>query len=144
MYEIEFPILLRSAFYTTIWKIVQQIPAGQVASYGQIAGFIPLPPGITPEDYKAFRARWVGNAMSACPLDVPWQRVINAQGKISLQQGADRQRELLQAEGIIFDSHLRIDFKRYGWPGPSAEWLAANDLVNQANQANQPSLFEST
>ena len=103
MNELELPEPIRSAFYTTIWEIVRKIPAGQVASYGQIAGMIPLPSGISLEDYKLYRARWVGNAMSACPPDIPWQRVLNAQGKISLRQGADRQRRLLEAEGILFD-----------------------------------------
>ena len=138
MNELELPEPLRSAFYTTIWKIVREIPVGQVASYGQIAGMIPVPPCISSGNYKAYRARWVGNAMSACPPDVPWQRVINAQGKISLRQGADRQRKLLETEGIVFDLRQRVDLKRYGWPGPSAEWLAANGLVDQTNQ---PSLF---
>jgi methylated-DNA-protein-cysteine methyltransferase-like protein len=138
MKEVEIPERLRSAFYTTIWKIVREIPPGRVASYGQIAGMIPLPPGITPEDFKAYRARWVGNAMSACPPGVPWQRVINAQGKISLRQGADRQRILLEAEGIIFDAHQRVNLKRFGWAGPSAEWLTVNGLLDQGLQ---PSLF---
>jgi methylated-DNA-protein-cysteine methyltransferase-like protein len=134
MNELELPEPIRSAFYTTIWTIVREIPTGQVASYGQIAGMIPTPPGTSPENYNAYRARWVGHAMSACPSDVPWQRVVNAQGKISLRQGTDRQRRLLEAEGIVFDSHQRVDLKHYGWPGPSAEWLAANGLVDQANQ----------
>ena len=58
--------------------------------------------------------------MAACPDGVPWQRVINAQGKISLRGGSEtRQRELLEAEGVVFDSQDRVDLKRFGWSGPA-------------------------
>ena len=58
--------------------------------------------------------------MAACPEGVPWQRVINSQGKISLRRGTGPQiqRELLEAEGIEFDERERVDLKRYGWAGP--------------------------
>jgi methylated-DNA-protein-cysteine methyltransferase related protein len=55
--------------------------------------------------------------MAACPVDVPWQRVINAQGKISARPGAKRQRQLLEAEGIVFVKD-RVDLKVYQWHGP--------------------------
>jgi methylated-DNA-protein-cysteine methyltransferase-like protein len=57
--------------------------------------------------------------MAACPENVPWQRVINAQGKISLRQGSGgtRQRELLEAEGVQFDERDRVDLKQYQWEG---------------------------
>jgi methylated-DNA-protein-cysteine methyltransferase-like protein len=72
------------------------------------------------QDYRAFGARWVGGAMAACPEGVPWQRVINAQGKISLRGGSEtRQRELLESEGVIFDSRDRVDLQRFGWTGPA-------------------------
>jgi methylated-DNA-protein-cysteine methyltransferase-like protein len=60
----------------------------------------------------------VGGAMAACPDDVPWQRVVNSQGKISERAGAERQRKLLEEEGIIFVKD-RIDLKKYGWHGLS-------------------------
>jgi methylated-DNA-protein-cysteine methyltransferase-like protein len=71
------------------------------------------------QDFRAFAPRWVGGAMAACPADVPWQRVINSQGKISLK-GSDQthQQELLEAEGVEFDEHHRVDLKRFGWSGP--------------------------
>jgi methylated-DNA-protein-cysteine methyltransferase-like protein len=53
--------------------------------------------------------------MAACPPDVPWQRVINAQGKISPRPGAQEQRRLLEQEGVIFDAKDRVDLERYGW-----------------------------
>jgi len=54
--------------------------------------------------------------MAACPDDVPWQRVINSQGKISERAGAERQRQLLEKEGIVFVND-KVDLKKYGWRG---------------------------
>jgi methylated-DNA-protein-cysteine methyltransferase-like protein len=110
----------RMAYYNEVWEMVRQIPVGHVATYGQIASLIYPPEGTTPQAYKAFGPRWVGGAMAACPDDVPWQRVINSQGKISLRRGDDQthQRELLVAEGIIFDERKRVDLSRFRWSGP--------------------------
>lgn len=129
----------REVFNQAVWKIVRLVPRGKVIAYGQVAGYIPAPPGVLTEDYAAFKARWVGNAMAACPKDVPWQRVINAQGKISLRDGSNTQRTLLEAEGVEFDTRDRIDLNRFGWEGPPADWLRENGLI--APDAEQPSLF---
>lgn len=109
------------AYYEQVWSIVRQIPVGKVAAYGQIAKMIPPPNGVEIETYAAFAPRWVGGAMAACPDDVPWQRVINSQGKISERAGAEKQRQLLEEEGIIFDAKDRIDLKKYGWSGNANE-----------------------
>ena len=74
-------------------------------------------------------ARMVGYAMAALEAgnDVPWQRVINARGEISERAGGggtSRQRERLDAEGVLFDARGRVDFSRSGWEGPSAAWCA--------------------
>ena len=103
----------QQAYYEQVWNLVRQIPFGKVAAYGQIAKLIPPPNGVEIEAYAAFAPRWVGGAMAACPDDVPWQRVINSQGKISERAGAEKQRQLLEAEGIIFDAKDRIDLKKY-------------------------------
>lgn len=129
MFGLEIPPTVRDQFFKNVWNIVRQIPTGKVATYGQIAGYIPAPNGILPDDYLANRARWVGHAMAASPGDVPWQRVINAQGKVSARQGAAEQRKLLEEEGVTFDPRDRIDLVRYAWAGPSAEWLRANGLT---------------
>ena len=56
--------------------------------------------------------------MAACPDDVPWQRVINSQGKISPRPGgAEKQRILLEEEGVEFVKD-KVDLKKYGWRGP--------------------------
>jgi methylated-DNA-protein-cysteine methyltransferase related protein len=97
--------------YERIYAVVRQIPAGKVASYGQIAR---LTGGCT--------ARMVGYAMASVPekSDVPWQRVINSQGKISPRGvgfGSQVQQMALEDEGVEFDAQNRVDFKRFGWLG---------------------------
>jgi methylated-DNA-protein-cysteine methyltransferase-like protein len=111
----------RSAFNENVWNLVRKIPLGKVATYGQIAALVPLPSGMTEDDYRPWGARWVGSAMAACPEDVPWQRVINSQGKISLrgEGGHLTQRDLLEDEGVEFDQLERVDLKRFGWEGPT-------------------------
>ena len=119
------------AYYEQVWNLVRQIPRGKVAAYGQIALMIPPPVGVDFDSYKAFSPRWVGGAMAACPDDVPWQRVINSQGKISPRPGgAEKQRLLLEQEGVEFDAKDRVDFKKYGWKGPG-----------EADEPRQESLF---
>jgi methylated-DNA-protein-cysteine methyltransferase-like protein len=98
---------------------VRRIPPGKVIPYGKVALLLPPIPDVNLRDLETMGARWVGGAMAACPADVPWQRVINAQGKISLSNpvARQRQRDLLEAEGVEFDAHERIDLKRFGWDG---------------------------
>jgi methylated-DNA-protein-cysteine methyltransferase-like protein len=107
------------SFKIHVWEIVRQIPLGRVATYGQISHLVAARIGAAPEEYRAFGARWVGWAMASCPSNVPWQRVINSQGKISLSGTAkEAQRTLLEAEGIIFDERDRVDLKQFQWSGP--------------------------
>lgn len=103
---------MRNSFFTQVYKVVGLIPPGRVATYGQIARILDMPRS----------ARTVGWALRALPEghDVPWQRVVNAQGTISFSRdsaGAAIQRALLEDEGIIFDKQGRIDLKVYGWKG---------------------------
>ncbi len=130
-------------FNAQVWDIVRQVPAGKVTTYGQIATMIPPPGEMTLRDYEAFGARWVGGAMANCPEDVPWQRVINSQGKISLRQGASTQRDLLEDEGIVFDERHRVNLAVYGWDGPPEEWLKPRGLLAppRLSKPTQPSLF---
>lgn len=95
-----------------IYHVVRQVPPGKVTTYGQVAR---IAGGCTP--------RMVGFALSSSgpnEKDVPWQRVINAQGKISPHGygiGSQLQRELLEAEGVVFDERDRVDLDVYGWLG---------------------------
>jgi len=102
-------------FNHQVWDLVCQIPPGKVATYGQIARFIPLPEGVEERSYLTLGPRWVGGAMAKCPEDVPWQRVINSKGEISSRPGAEEQRRLLEDEGVEFDGRGRIDLDRFGW-----------------------------
>jgi methylated-DNA-protein-cysteine methyltransferase-like protein len=121
----------QQAYYEQVWNLVRQIPRGKVTAYGQIALMIAPPVGVDFDSYKAFSPRWVGGAMAACPDDVPWQRVINSQGKISPRPGgAEKQRQLLEQEGVQFDTKDRVDLKKYGWKGPG-----------EADEPRQESLF---
>lgn len=110
------------ALFPRVYDIVRQVPSGRVTTYGDVAQLVG----------QGCDARVVGYAMAACPDDIPWQRVINAQGKISLQgDNAAKQRLRLEAEGITFDPRGKIDLKRYRWAGPGGEFAPT-----------QPSLFE--
>jgi len=66
--------------------------------------------------------------------DVPWHRVVNAAGRISIAdpQGAVEQRRLLEAEGLTFDAYDRIDLERFGWVGPSE--LEIHLLLKEAGE----------
>lgn len=110
-----------SEFYERIWAAVKRIPRGKVATYGQIAALAGMPR----------HARQAGYALAATPASVkiPWHRVINAQGRISLRlkhwdSGSDdMQCILLESEGIEFDASGRVDLTRFRWqpkPSPAA------------------------
>ena len=92
-----------------IYAVVKRIPRGRVATYGQIAKLAGSPG----------RARQVGYALHALAPStvVPWQRVVNAAGGISLDpmNGGLTQRVLLEKEGIVFDVRGRVALSRYQW-----------------------------
>lgn len=91
-----------------VWQMVNQIPHGQVATYGQIARLAGLPN----------HARLVGRILSRLPADtrIPWHRVVNAQGKITNPAGA-RQQLRLESEGIGLVNG-RVSLRHFGWnPG---------------------------
>jgi methylated-DNA-protein-cysteine methyltransferase-like protein len=96
--------------HARILAVVRRIPRGRVATYGQVARLA----GIGPHP------RLVGYALAALPSgsDVPWHRVVNAQGRVSprAQPGADAlQRALLEREGLALDARGRVDLGRRGW-----------------------------
>jgi methylated-DNA-protein-cysteine methyltransferase-like protein len=98
--------------YQRIYSIVRRIPAGRVATYGQVAALAGL----------AGHARQVGYALHALPqgTTVPWHRVVNASGRISLRAvpGAELvQQVLLEREGVHLDARARVPLARVQWKG---------------------------
>ena len=95
--------------YARIYGVVRRIPAGRVATYGQVAALAGLPG----------HARQVGYALHALTDDeVPWQRVINARGEVSRRSepGPEPlQRLMLEDEGVAFDDAGRVDLRRFRW-----------------------------
>jgi methylated-DNA-protein-cysteine methyltransferase-like protein len=96
--------------YDRICSVVAKVPKGRVATYGQIAALAGLPGAARQVGY-ALHARAEARAL-------PWQRIINARGEISLPQEfgmGSVQRQLLEQEGIVFDERGRISLRRYQW-----------------------------
>lgn len=96
-------------FAEQVYAIVAQIPAGRVTTYGWIAKALGAPRA----------ARQVGWAMHQNTReDLPCHRVINRQGELSGGWAWGEptiMRQLLEAEGVQFDQHERVNLRRYGW-----------------------------
>lgn len=93
-----------------IWQVVAAIPKGKVATYGDIAQKAGM----------ARAARRVGRALRGLPKSskIPWHRVVNAQGRISLPEGSashNTQKDRLEQEGVLFKTNGSIDLRSYGW-----------------------------
>ena len=125
---------MTTTFYKQVYKIVQSIPKGKVSSYGRIAQMLGRP--------RAARA--VGYALSALKdsksdapytsATVPWQRVVNSQGRISIrhhESTANRQAQFLCSEGIIVSDDLRINLDIYLWEG--LHLLEIDDILREGN-----------
>ncbi|MEO9254433.1 MAG: MGMT family protein [Tepidiformaceae bacterium] len=103
----------RESFYDRVYEFVEAVPTGRVVTYGQVALELGSPAA----------ARAVGYALyfQTPERGVPWWRVINARGAISFKgrgPAADRQRELLEQEGVHFGPNDCVDLKVFRWwPG---------------------------
>jgi methylated-DNA-protein-cysteine methyltransferase-like protein len=103
--------------YTKIWRTVQLIPLGKVASYGQIADLAGLPR----------RARLVGKSLGYVPkdMDVPWHRVLRSNGQIAFSTGSEqsqKQTGLLQQEDVtVFNNRVKLNL--FQWQPDLAEML---------------------
>ena len=91
-----------------VFDIVRRIPAGRVMTYGQIALLLG----------EGYTARTVGYVMASSDGEIPWHRVINAQGACSTGRVVlppDKQQRMLEAEGVVFDARGRCDLPKYRW-----------------------------
>src|SRR5881396_1983712 len=106
--------------YHRIYRVVRHIPKGRVATYGLVARLAGRPGA----------ARTVGWALSALgeDTDVPWWRVINAAGRISLSadHSAVLQRALLLREGVRFAPGGAVSLGTFGWPAESYDSAVAS------------------
>ena len=98
--------------FEKIYRLVLRIPRGRVMSYGQIARLLE----------ERYSPRLVGWAMHATPQDernIPWHRVVNSSGGIStgrmILAEPDRQRLMLEAEGVVFDERGHCDLSVFQW-----------------------------
>jgi len=117
------------SFYEQVYALVRRIPRGTVTSYGRVAQMLGRPNA----------ARAVGYALSALKdtsveqrQDVPWHRVINSQGRISInnrEHSAHEQAQLLRAEGVMVNEDLRINLDRFLWDG--LHWVEIDDLLRE-------------
>jgi methylated-DNA-protein-cysteine methyltransferase-like protein len=116
-------------FFEQVYALVRCIPEGTVTSYGRIANMLGAPNA----------ARAVGYALRALKdkkddadyASVPWQRVVNSQGRISIQNrefGAQLQAKLLREEGVAVSEDLQINLDLYLWSG--LHWLDLDDIIH--------------
>lgn len=102
-------------FRAAVYAMVKKVPKGKVATYGQIAALIDHPR----------HSRHVGFALASIParVKIPWHRIINSAGRISLRRrhwdsgSDDMQRILLEAEGVRFSAEGKVNLKRHRWEG---------------------------
>lgn len=115
------------SFNDLVYALVRHIPRGKVLSYGRVAALLGVPNG----------ARSVGWAMASLPRsqrDVPWHRVVNAKGRVSIKgspEAAAVQRARLEAEEIVFDADDCLDMAHHLWdPSP----FEVDEIIRQARE----------
>ena len=121
-----------SESYKKIWEQAALIPAGQVASYGQVAKQAGLP---------RRGARMVARAVAAAPreMQLPWHRIVNAQGCISIPKTSARyeqQQELLRAEGVPVKNG-KLDIDKHGWSPTLDELLWGPGMFNEPDPESE-------
>lgn len=117
-----------SEYRERVFRIVREIPAGRVMTYGQLAEILGT----------GYDARTIGYCMHAADDTVPWHRVINAQGACSTGRillPVNKQQMLLEAEGIHFNAQARCDLSQYRWTPDTLDDALETDA--------QPTLFQS-
>lgn len=122
-------------FYEQVYAVVRRIPPGQVTSYGRVAQMLGRPNAARAVGYALSALRGKANDPGFEP--VPWQRVINSQGRISInhsEHSAAEQAALLRAEGVEVSDTLRVNLDIYLWPG--LHLVELDDILNR--EAHHP------
>ena len=119
-------------FYRRVYRVVRHIPKGRVATYGVLARLAGRPGA----------ARTVGWALSALPedADVPWWRVLNASGRISLsaqEHTSVVQRALLLREGVRFAPGGAVNLSVFGWPAEAYDSVVAQTRAASAKRSRR-------
>ncbi len=118
-------------FNELVYGFVRHIPPGKVLSYGWVALYLGVPNG-------ARAVGWALRALKSNDRDVPWHRVVNAQGRISIKgspEGAIEQRARLEAEEIVFDESGKLDLRQHLWQPAPPEVEAILQQVRAAYSA---------
>lgn len=112
---------MAAQFTYRVIEIIKNIPRGKVATYGQVATFAGSPRA----------ARQVVRILHSCSSKerLPWQRVVNAKGRIALKPGYgyEKQKKLLEKEGVVFSLDGSIDLNKYQWT-PGDQNASANEI----------------
>ena len=117
----------QSAFSKKVIELILKVPKGQVATYGQLAKLAGKPQG-------SRGVSWILHSSSKA-YKLPWQRILNSQGRISFSVGTAefiKQKRLLVSEGSVFDERNRIDLKKFQW---------SKKLRTSKVKASMPRLF---
>ena len=116
-------------FYEQVYAVARQIPREKVTSYGRIADMLGAPNAARAVGYalRALKDKKDGQGYG----DIPWQRVINSKGRISIvnrEFGAQMQADLLRKEGVAVSEELRINLDKYLWEG--LQWYELDEIIN--------------
>lgn len=117
-------------FYTQVYEVVQRIPKGKVSSYGRISNMLGRPNAARAVGYAlgALRKRKGSKYNSS---NVPWQRVVNSAGRISIKnrtKSARRQAKLLRQEGVEVNDKLYVNLDKHLWEGLHV--MELDDILN--------------
>ncbi|HVL87254.1 MAG TPA: methylated-DNA--[protein]-cysteine S-methyltransferase [Candidatus Thermoplasmatota archaeon] len=98
-------------FHERVFRIVQDIPRGRVASYGDVAALAGFPRSAR---HVARALRWTKKSR------VPWHRVVGAAGEVRIHDPGLRKEQIrrLRREGVAVDERGRFSFARYAWDAP--------------------------
>ena len=105
------PARREETFYDRVYAFVASVPPGKVVTYGQVAAELGAPSASRAVGYAL-------NNLSGYEHGIPWWRVVNASGGISLgsrEHAAAMQRERLEAEGVYFNFEGKVSLREFRW-----------------------------